>query len=71
MNPYIKSKLTAKTPGAHGQLTASDFGELALSCLKRRQDAPKADIGHSFDADTGQSLIIRRPRIRHTVARHA
>ena len=44
MNPYIKGKLSARKPGAPGQLTAADFGELAFSYLKRRQNAGKAEI---------------------------
>jgi len=51
MNPYIKSKLAARAPGAPGQRTASDYVELAFSYLKRRQEAARAEIHPLREAD--------------------
>jgi len=50
MNSYAKKKLAAKRPAAPGQLTAADFGELAYSHLKRRQNAGKAEIKPVLEA---------------------
>jgi hypothetical protein len=56
MNPYIKSKLVSRAPVAPGQLTAADFGALALAYLKRRQEAAKTEIKPLPEADRVDSL---------------
>jgi hypothetical protein len=62
MNLYLKKKLAVKAPRAPGQLTAADFGELALSYLKRRQDAGKAGIKLLHEADRLDSMAERTDR---------
>ena len=62
MNSYAKKKLAARKPGAPGQLTAANFGELAFSYLKRRQNAGKAEIKPVLNADKVDSLTERAER---------